>query len=78
MITQQLLEKFERYYGKGMARLVLFADWSGHTEVRDSAAWQYDFAFEDIAQLEAHLTKRAPDSSSAVGMDSESTESASG
>ncbi len=61
MITQPLLDNLERYYGKGMARLVLFADWSGHIEVRDSASWHYDFAFEDIAQLEAHLTPRAPD-----------------
>ena len=66
MITQQLLEKLERYYGKGMVRLVLFADWSGHTEVRDSASWHYDFSFEDIAQLDAHLTKLAPDKGQAA------------
>jgi hypothetical protein len=56
MITKELLEKLERHYGKDMVRLVLFPDCSGHTEVRNSKKWwKYDFAFENISQLEDHL-----------------------
>ena len=68
MITQEILQNLEKAYGRdGTVRLVVYSDFSGHIEVRDGASWDTVFLFENIADLEAHLTRRAPDSPSAVG-----------
>ena len=62
MITQEILQKLKKAYGRvGTVRLVVYGDFSGHTEVRDSASWVTVFPFENIPDLEAHLTSRAAD-----------------
>jgi hypothetical protein len=55
MITQEIMDKLVRVYGNGMARIIVYADWSGHTEVRDGRFWVKDFSFEDVQMLLSYL-----------------------
>lgn len=72
MITQEILQKLEKAYGRvGTVRLVVYGDFSGHTEVRDSASWVTVFPFENIPDLEAHLTSRALDGGGTCACDPE-------
>ena len=72
MITQEILQKLEKAYGRvGTVRLVVYGDLSGHTEVRDSASWVTVFPFENIPDLESHLTSRALDGGGTCACDPE-------
>lgn len=52
-LTTETLKKLEGY-GR-FARLVLYADSSGHVEVNEGAAWKGVFSFDTLSELEAHL-----------------------